>query len=53
VTKKSTEMGVASSPTWDTLEAFARQSMPDLITDFVTRPHQDGGDPRVSGRLDL
>jgi hypothetical protein len=31
VRKKSTEVGAASSPTWETLEAFARQSMQDLL----------------------
>ena len=30
VGKKSTEEVAASSPTWDTLEAFARQSMQEL-----------------------
>jgi putative transposase len=31
VTKKSTETVAASSPTWETLEAFARQSMQQLL----------------------
>jgi putative transposase len=31
VRKKSTEVGAASSPTWETLEAFARQSMQHLL----------------------
>jgi putative transposase len=31
VRKKSTEVVVASSPTWETLEAFARQSMQQLL----------------------
>ncbi len=29
--EKSTESGVASSPTWETLETFARQSMQQLL----------------------
>jgi len=31
VSKKSTEMVAASSPTWETLEAFARQSMQQFL----------------------
>ena len=31
MTKKSTTMVTASSPTWETLEAFARQSMQQLL----------------------
>jgi hypothetical protein len=31
VAKKRTESGAASSPTWETLEAFARQSMQQFL----------------------
>jgi transposase-like protein len=35
VTKKSTEMVAASSPTWETLEAFGRQSMQQFLQQML------------------
>ena len=47
--KKSTESVAASSPTWETLESFARQSMQQVLQRMLEE-EVDGEPARAEGR---